>query len=312
MSDTLKSDDFSSRLTDFRKQIDAIDDKLIALLIERIGIINQVGEMKRGHFPGQCPIRAGREAEMVRRVMGKFEGTAFSPGAGAALWRTLIGASTASEGLLKISVYATAQDNDLYWLGREYFGPFIPSIKQPHANRVIGDIIDGKATIGIVPPPQRADTGNWWTSLIQTGSDAPKIFAHVPFVHYGTLSKDIPSGLAIAKIAPEPTGDDVSLLVIDADHNVSQHRLQTAFATAKMEATWVNIVALNPSARHHLVQVKGFYDAEHDDIKKLQAGLGGSVKKIYFLGAYATPLTIKHEQKHETTAPLPGKQPAKA
>jgi chorismate mutase / prephenate dehydratase len=278
-------------LAAFRQQIDALDDKLIALLIERIGIVGKVGEMKRREDPNQCPLRAGREALMIRRIIEKFEGTPFSPGAAAAIWRLLIGVSTAVEGTLKLSVYSTEQDRDLYWLGREYFGSFIPANRQPLIKRVIGDVMDGTASVGIVPQFKSADTTHWWTNLL--GSDAPKIFAHVPFVHYGMPKLNDPAGLAIARINPEPTGDDVSIIVLEADHNVSQNRLQTACTTAKLEASWINIATLTPERRHHLIELKGFITEKSPEMKSLLTALGESISRASYLGAYAVPVTLK-------------------
>jgi chorismate mutase / prephenate dehydratase len=284
--------DIIPELAEFRRRIDELDDKLIELLKERIGIVAQVGEMKRKESPGQCPLRAGREAEMVRRLIKKFEGSQFSPAAAAAMWRLLIGASTAVEGPLKIAVFAPEKDDALYWLAREYFGPFLPVARQPVIKRVLGDVLDGKAAVGIVPMLRSSDTTNWWVDLMHAGKDAPKIFAHIPFVHYGRPSPMTPMGLAIGRIAPEPTGDDISFWVIETDYNVSQSRMQTAFKATALEANWITIATLNPTSRHHLLEINGFVSADHEGMKKLLASLADSVKNTVFLGAYATPVTL--------------------
>lgn len=290
-----KTPDISPELLEFRRRIDALDDKIISLLIERTGIVAKVGEMKRRNHPGQCPIRAGREADMVRRVIDKFRGSHFPLGAAAAIWRTLIGASTSIEGQLNISVYTPDKNNDLYWMAREYFGPFIAISKQAHVKRVIGDVIDGKCAVGIVPVVRSSDTTYWWTNLIQQGSDTPKIFAHVPFVYYGAPGNDAPAALAISCIAPEATGDDVSLIVLEAEHNVSQNKLQTAFGSAKLEAAWLNVATLHSTRRHHLIELKGFITPTHDKMKAVLSALGTSVLATHFLGAYAKPLTLEND-----------------
>jgi hypothetical protein len=90
-----------------------------------------------------------REAEQVRRIMKKFENLGddlLLPAAAGALWRTIIGMSTSIESPLKVSAYTPIGDSDLYWLAREYFGPFLPITRQPYINRVIGDVMDGKST----------------------------------------------------------------------------------------------------------------------------------------------------------------------
>jgi chorismate mutase / prephenate dehydratase len=289
---------FNNELSAFRKQIDDIDDKLIELLIQRIGIVKQVGALKMANEPGKCPIRAGREADMVRRIMKKFEGTAFFPAAAGAIWRTLIGASTSAESQLTISVFAPGQNNDYYWLGREYFGAFNPSIKQPNVKRVIGDVMDGKASVGIIPMPHHTDTEHWWTNLMQPGKDMPRVFAQVPFIYPDSMDKDASIGLAIACIEPEQTADDLTLVVMETDYNVSQHRLQTAFATAKMEARWITIATLTPSSRHHLLEIRGFITPDHSGMKSLLASLGpSSVLQTHYLGSYATPVLMSNSEK---------------
>ncbi len=292
----------STELNAFRKQIDELDDKLIDLLIERISIVQRVGELKRNTAPGQCPIRAGREADMVRRIMQRFEGCAFPPAAAGAIWRLIIGASTSVESQIKLSVYSAEGNNDFYWLGREYFGFFTPSTRQPQVKRVIGDVMDGKASVGILPMPRTSDNDYWWTSLMESGKDRPQIFAQIPFIHPDTLSKDMNMALAIACITPEETGDDKSLIVMETDFNVSQNRLQTAFSTAKIDASWIQIATLHPSSRHHLIEVKGFIiNSEHKGMQSLLSALGSSVVlNINYLGAYAAPIMMSNVESKPT------------
>jgi chorismate mutase len=55
----MRENSVETRIAAFRKQIDDLNDKIIQSLIERIGVVSQVGAMKRKAAPGQCPIRAG-------------------------------------------------------------------------------------------------------------------------------------------------------------------------------------------------------------------------------------------------------------
>jgi chorismate mutase len=277
-------------LTAFRQQIDALDDKIIDLFRERIGLIAKVGEWKRATFPGECPIRAGREAEMVRRVMEKFEGSQFSPVAAAAMWRILIGSSVCVESPLSLSIYAPEREDMLFWLAREYFGPTLPVTRQGHINRVIGDVKDRKVSIGVVPTLQSDDTSNWWSGLL--AQDGPKIFARIPFVSDGIPGK-YHAALAIAHIRPEASGNDVSLVVLDADHNVSQNKLQSTFAKENLQARWISITSPDASTRRHLIELKGFITLEDPVMKTFLTDLGSSVLNIIYLGSYALPIVVK-------------------
>jgi chorismate mutase len=279
-------------ITDIRRQIDGLDDKIVELLIERIGMVARVGQIKTSAYPGRCPIRAGREADMVRRIIAKFQESAFDPAAAAAIWRTLIGSSTCVESPLTVSVFAPMSDEALYWLGREYFGPTVTITRQPHVNRVISDVITDKTMIGIVPILESGDANGWWTNLL-TGENPPKIFAHIPFVYSSAAT---PAAIAIARIEPESTDSDVSFFALDVDHNVSQSRLQQAFAQAKIGVRWVSILASGPSSRRHLIELQGFIRPDDALLKESLSSFGASMLQIHYLGAYAVPVVLKPNQ----------------
>jgi len=289
-------------LLKFRSQIDEIDDKIIELLLQRSKVVMQVGEYKRQKATAKCPIRPGREAEMLRRILKRFEGTGFSPVGAAAIWRIIIGTSTALESDMTLCVYAPEKESDLFWLAREYFGMASPVIKEPHIKRVIGNVMDNKAAVGIVPLLQGNDSSDWWTSLLQPGDDTPKVFAHVPFVYPAGSPRNVVGALALAKLTPEPSGDDISLLVVEANHDVSQHRLQGAFTTAKIEANWLATASLTPGRRHHLVQLAGFHPKDSAPLKSAMEPLADAIFNITFLGAYAVPVNLSKNSTDKGTA----------
>jgi len=296
---TGKKNTAPTELSSLRTQIDAIDDRIMELLLQRIAVVKQVGEYKKNSKNTSCPIRSGREAEMLRRIAAKFCTSDFPAAAATSIWRIIIGASTGLEAEMTLSVLSTENEDNVYWLAREYFGSHSTIIKQPHVNRVVGDVVDGKAAVGIVPFPRGADANQWWVVLLQQGENAPKIFAHIPFVYNyldtqtkNTQSKALPAALAFAKLTPEESGDDMSMLVIEADANVSQSRLQTAFQAAKLEVTWLDIASITSDSRHHFVEIKGFISERHEVFTSAIATLGAAVLKTHFIGAYATPITI--------------------
>ncbi len=298
-------------LSALRTKIDAIDEKLVDLLRDRIEVVTQVGEYKRRTAPGTCPIRPAREAEMIRRIMSMFDGSAFPPAAAAAIWRILIGASTSVESSLVISVFAPDRDEELYWLTREYFGPFVTIIRQPHIKRVIGDVMDGKAAVGVVPMLRSDDTTFWWTNLLQEGNEIPKVFARIPFIYSGTPGRNAPSGLAFGRLSPENSGHDNTLIAIEADANLSHSKLQITMGHARLEASWINIATLHPSVRHHLVELKGFITPDDESFKSMLASLGSSVLKVSFLGSYAVPINIHESTPNDNRPSLAASSAAK-
>ena len=79
----------------------------------------------------------------------------------------------------------------------------------------------------------------------------------------------------------------MSILVIEADANTSQSKLQTALVAEKIEASWIHIATPNADTRQHVVEIKGFVTAE-----TLQPILGASARQIHYLGAYAVPVIL--------------------
>ncbi len=277
-----------------RERIDALDERIIALLKERVEIVREVGKLKERTAPGRCPLRPGREAEQVRRVVRTFQNSIFHAEAAASIWRSIINGSLAVEGNITISALADEQHPELYWLAREYFGSFASIQRQPGVKRVIGDILDGKAAIGVVPVLRSDDVAPWWPDLAQAGfgGDGPKIFARIPFVEPKHPAKDMPAAIAIGNVMPEETGEDISFFALASEDNTSMHRLQSAFAAQRLKATWLDVMTEAGGRRHHLVEIDGFVTDKHPAFLEFAAGLGNSLLKSVFLGAYAVPVAL--------------------
>lgn len=291
----VKNNIVSAELQELRSRIDAIDDEIIKLLLARSQVVRRVGEYKRKSAVASCPIRSGREAEMLRRIFTKFSNTNFPPEAAVAIWRIIIGASTGMESDMTLSVLADKSDADVYWLAREYFGAHSSIIKQPHVNRVVGDVADAKAAVGIVPFSYSSQENGWWRILLQQGESAIKIFARIPFVMENDGREKM--AFAFASLMPEPSGDDKSLLVIEAESNVSQSRLQTALQKEKLEATWLDIAASTAESRFHFLEISGFIDEKHEGFSRAIHALGAAVVGVNFLGAYAVPIYTNEKEK---------------
>lgn len=277
-----------------RASIDEVDNKLIALLNERSTLVKQVGmTKKKRQQDGQAFIRSGREASMLRRIYKAFESEAFPAHAAIQIWRMIICASLSLEAPLTVTAFAPDGGHEIYWLAREYFGYFIPVNRQPTAKRVLGDILDGKAEVGVLPLPDEsfdtAHDGAWWREL----PEGIKIFACVPFIlQNGNTIK----ALAVAKLEPENTGDDISLIRLQTDMNISQSRLTALFEKHTLDVRWVFIDTTPSTERTHLIEIKGFMKGDSSEMKALKEDIGTSLHAMTFLGAYGVPISIQKEK----------------
>lgn len=274
-------------LVEFRRQIDAMDDEIIALLKRRSEVVTKVGEYKRKQGNKGCFIRAGREADMLRNIWKEFSDSKFSPVAACSMWRQIIAASTNIESKMRISVYAPEGFDTLYWLAREYFGSFSTIIRHPNCNRVVGDVVDGKAEVGLLPALNHEDHSDWWLTLAQQQENPPRLFAHVPFVHAKSEAARY-SSFAIARVEAEPTDSDVTLIAVETA-DTSINRLTTAFATAGMKASRIAFTNSGPNVCH-LLRVEEFVSPEDARLAKVLEKLGDSLVFGKVLGSYAAPI----------------------
>ncbi len=195
-------------LQGFRDQIDAIDDQIIALLKERIGVVKQVGALKDSTLKRACHARPGREGTMQRRIFNAFKDTDFNPLAATAMWRQIIGASTHLESPLKVAVLASTEDTLMYWHARSYFGHFSEVQMHSSAGAVLDALAAGEACIALLP----TEPSYWAELLTQEAYAKYKIFAHVPFVKR-TDAQMQPFAYAIADVPMEASDKDVSCFV---------------------------------------------------------------------------------------------------
>lgn len=203
-------------LQGYRERIDAIDDQLIALLKERIGVVAQVASLKRREWPKDCHIRSGREGRMHQRIAQTFADSDFPPRAALAIWREIIGASTNLESPLKI-ITAGGQ---YAAMAQDYFGSMAQVAHSESAHAALSAMHSRHYTIMVAG---RASLG-----IVAAHAPQLKIFAALPLV------ADAPEAFALAAIEPEESGHDTSYFW-------EQGALLTlpGFITSKPGAQWL-------------------------------------------------------------------------
>ncbi|MCD6034401.1 MAG: pheA [Rickettsiales bacterium] len=277
-------------LDDLRQKIDAIDQNIIRLLLERVEHVKEVGERKKASNPeGASFLRPGREATMSRKlaaaVKGHYPATAIVQ-----MWRMIISASLGMETSLKIAAFAAKEHPASFWLAHEYFGAFTPVMPCPTSSQVIREVANYSASVGALPlPTDEHDPcqDEWWIQLA-AGENLPRVFAHIPFVEDPLHLQAV----AIGHVTPEQTGDDTTLLVIDVNESVSKDRIIRTFAD---NGTDIKVRAMKKSphkvgARNFLVSAKGFMPQGHATLEGVASTIGAQAIRITVLGIYATPI----------------------
>ncbi len=277
-------------LKSLRRKIDAIDDQMHDLLMRRVEIVGQVASVKN-RDASPVFIRPEREAMILRRLADRHAGK-LPAMVMVRVWREILAAAADMQSPLTVAVYAP-DDAVGYWdLARDHYGSGTRMSLHGAANAVVRAVVDGTATVGVVPLPQDGEAEPWWPLLVGAGENAPSVVTRLPFVANDARPAEPAGALAIAHMTQQPTGDDVSMIVVEADAEVSRDTLNEAFTTAGLAASIVAVWrdADNGETRLHLAQAADFLAPDDARLAALAAALAERVLRIVPLGGYAAPL----------------------
>jgi chorismate mutase len=194
------------QLDSIRSEIDAIDQNILAQLIDRTKLVKQVGQIKKANRQDVSVIRAGREAIMLRDLTTKAYPNLPKEFVGQ-IWRLIISASLNIEEKFSIAVCTQHSEAEGYWRAREYFGSFTNIIQSKSAEEIFNDVANRKHSVAVFGV---ADEDCWY-SLSQHSNI--QIFAEIPFI-VGEDAKDLPKLYAAALVETEKTGDDRTIGMI--------------------------------------------------------------------------------------------------
>ena len=235
------------QLVSLRAELDRLDDALHDTLMRRAEVVTQVAALGA---KGRVPLRPGREASIIRRLLARNRG-ALAPATLVRVWRELLAGSSAQQNPMAV----VTGDAGLEAAAREHLGALIrPETMDPAA--AIAQVRRGDAALAVLPFPSEAD--RWWTELV--GDQRwPRIHivARLPF----WARPGAPEALVLSEAAPDPSGHDRSLIAgLDAG------------------APGFDVIAVHPGG---LAEVDGFVTQEDPRLQ------GGSAS---VLGAYAVPV----------------------
>jgi chorismate mutase len=259
-------------LDDVRRRIDEVDQRLHDLLMERARLVEFVAEAKRPD--GVEPFRPGREAQILRRLVGRHSGR-FSRPALVRLWREILAGMVAMQGPLSVALCDGVRD-----LARDHFGSQAPLMPLGSPAQVIAAVAEGRATVGVVPLPE--DNGDGWWLDLEPQSGGPRVIARLPFGTVGNAIDACLDAFVLASMSADPSGDDCTLLVIRAPRGVAASALTDAFLDIQIEAA---PIATTRDA--HLVELDALVMPTEPRLGEALARLDAQAT---WLGCYARPL----------------------
>ena len=248
-----------ARLGELRAQIDAIDESVHRLLMQRASVIDELIAVK-GTARNGAAFRPGREADMMRRLAARHSGklplTSVEH-----LWREIISTFTALQAPYDVAVSLGAGPVEAMETARFSFGFSVPVLPLADAGAVVARIEEGGDRLGVVLLAEEA--GPWWDGL-----GTAQIVARLPFMRAEGRQAGAPA-LVLSPPLADPVPFEISCFVVKGGGDVALPE-------------GAEILARSGTSR--LVAVPGGADRFTDAL-----GEGLDIRPV---GGYAAPLTV--------------------
>lgn len=279
----------NTKLKELRAEIDRLDAELLSVLERRIAIVGDIAAAKMDDGKALA-FRPGREAAVLRNILAKHS-SKLPDTVIAAIWRELIAAVGGLQKPYTVSI--TAPDKSVgYWdLARFHFGSATPMTLHQLPSVVLREVSENPATLGVLPWLSR-ERDTWWEHLAQGGENVPKILAALPFLDNPSGEFEDLNSLVIGQTEPEPSGDDVSLLVAVTSGEVSRARLNEHLESSELKGFCADSRSpvIEDGDWLHLLEIPDFVADGDERLAAFHELLGENVIKIVILGAYAVPV----------------------
>ena len=243
MAETGESD--PRTLADLREKIDRIDEAMHRLLIERSTIIDALIKAK-GTGKSQAPFRPQREADMMRRLAARHEGSLPLTSV-EHLWRGIISTFTFMQAPYRVFLDLGDDHAAMHDIARFVFGFSVELVVEPGPAAVVRSVAAG-CDLGLIPA---SAPGAWWRGL--STAKGPRIMALLPFIAKEGRSAGAPA-FVISPLLSEPTPADLDIV---AARRTGKARLP---AVAELLAESGNdiLVAIAPSGGEQALRAAGF------------------------------------------------------
>jgi chorismate mutase-like protein len=306
--------ELNDQLAALRRQIDSVDTQLHDLLMQRTELAVKVGEVKAKAQPiGRTPsegskfVRPAREAQILRRLIARHKGK-LPKAVMVRMWREMISALLQVEGPFVVAVYNPPEEPGYWDIARDHYGCRVPVLGFDRLNQAISAVLDGQATVAVLPQPHEGDRDPWWRRIAVKQPKVPHVIARLPFGDPGNQRGRGLQSMVIGTTPNEPTEHDRGLLVAETRDPVSRSTLRDALNAAKLTPVFIQSFQELGGPEQHLVEVEGFLAQDDPRLGALAKALGPDARSIA-IGGYAVPLTAA--ELASEPAPAPAREPAR-
>jgi len=287
-------------LENLRKELDRVDQDLLAVLRRRAELVAEVGRSKGGaRARNGLFLRPGREAAILRRLAAA-DMAPLQSGAVLRIFREVIGSLYALQGRIRVAIHAEEDRLAVWDLARNHFGAGASISWHNDPGAVMGAVCEQRDCVGLIAMPDDEGRSYWWRQLAATAGVVPKVIGALPFYSPdGVTLNRRPPWLLVGPGLPDPSGDDVSLLLVTVElEEMSRGRFVGMFAEAGLTARMVTATAAvergsDPAAggpRDFLVEIDDYLPQDDPRLEAFRRRAGEAVSHLAVIGAYAVPI----------------------
>jgi chorismate mutase / prephenate dehydratase len=284
-------DKTANPLDELRRRIDAIDDGLHDLIMQRAELVEAIAGVKQ---QGQITIvRPGREALILQRLLGRHRGR-FPRTALVRMWREMIGGTIAMQGEFSVAVATLGAKRDYWDLARDHYGGHVPMTAYNSVGEILRAIAEGRATLGVVPAPQEGESDPWWPLLAMGGAAGPRVLARLPYAGRGNGRGDGGSDAMVVGAADaDATPDDRSWIAIECEGELSRARMTETFKAGGFAVTLSSVHQPTGSTGWHLIELDERVAMDDTRLGQTLTPLLSRVGRVMSLGYYARPIAAE-------------------
>lgn len=205
----MTADSPDTSLDAIRREIDAIDDQVLRLLMQRAAATARVKATKAhdGSITAS-PFRPAREAAMMHRLIGEA-GTSLTPQFLVRLWRVILSASIQSQAPVTLHMDSVlGHDLATRLLVSEHFCGMKVALHNGPAG-ALEAVARTKGDLALIAP-----SSDWATAFSAGGAGGAQVIVTLPTIG---ASRGAPQLLVFGHAVPQPSGNDESLVLLPGE-----------------------------------------------------------------------------------------------
>ena len=277
-------------IDELRRQIDAVDDQMHDLLMQRVSLVEQIGRLK-AEEAGQGTafvMRPKREIEIMRRLWNRHKGS-LDKYVMIRIWREIISACVNLQSPLTVAVFMPERGMGNLEIARDYFGTYTPMLSCRSVSLVLKELTQGEANVAVLSLNDDKQTC-WWYSVAQEYKRSVNIFLKLPLT--GDHGRgDGRSVYALSKLPFEESGNDRTLLVAETDGTLSLSTLDLLMKAAGIATNAICDSYMPDMMRKaYLFEVEGFLSDKDKRLSSLIEKENGKITMLRVVGGY--PVTF--------------------